>query len=597
MRKGERVLGVARCARQEQHDGERPEHFGQFVVKGRQSMKFVAFILAGTVLAASGGMFSARAGGEEVVVVYNSAVPESKSVADYYARRRDVPASQVFGFQLSTGSDLSRNEYQDALLRPLVAALKAKKLAKFGPVPLAGTNDHASRTEYRIVESKFRYVVLCYGVPWRITADTSLVEPEAEKLRPEWRRNEASVDSELACLAVCERPYMLAGLIANPAYTTTNAAWIHPTNGMVMVTRLDGPSADIARGLVDKALEAERDGLWGRTYFDLRGIVEPGMKEGDAWLRSAAEICRRLGFETTVDTNADVFAASFSMSQIAFYAGWYRETVCGPFVLPQVEFMPGAFAYHLHSFSAASLRSTDQNWVGPLLAKGATITMGCVNEPYLGGTPEIGVFAARLIFHGFSFGEAAYAAQNGLSWQTTVVGDPLYRPFGRSAQDLNQDLERRRSPLIEWPYLRLADINLANGAPPANVVAFLENAEPTRRSAVLMEKLGELYAALGKPSSAVYACEQALKLSPSPQQRVRLSLTLAERLTTLDRLAEACAVYENFLKSSADYPDKPAIYRRLVALAEKLSKTAEAAKYASELKKFSTTASTNGGPK
>src|SRR5689334_3507560 len=82
-----------------------------------------------------------------------------------------------------------------------------------------------------------------------------------------------------------------------------------------------------------------------------------------------------------------------------------------PTTRPAVEFVPGAFAYHLHSFSAASLRSTTRNWVGPLLAKGATITMGCVDEPYLSGTPDVAVFVSRLIFFGFTFGQAAYASQ------------------------------------------------------------------------------------------------------------------------------------------------------------------------------------------
>ena len=35
------------------------------------------------------------------------------------------------------------------------------------------------------------------------------------------------------------------------------------------------------------------------------------------------------------------------MSHIAIYCGWYDASVSGPFALPKVEFMPGAFAYHL----------------------------------------------------------------------------------------------------------------------------------------------------------------------------------------------------------------------------------------------------------
>ncbi len=114
------------------------------------------------------------------------------------------------------------------------------------------------------------------------------------------------------------------------------------------------------------------------------------------------------------------------MSQIAIYIGWYDETVSGPFTQPGVEFFPGAFAYHLHSFSAASLRSTNRNWVGPLLARGAAVSIGAVDEPYLGGTPDIATFIGRFLHENFTFGEAAYAAQGVLSWQNTVVGDPLY---------------------------------------------------------------------------------------------------------------------------------------------------------------------------
>ena len=40
-----------------------------------------------------------RAGGDEVVVVYNSRVPESKAVAEYYAQVRQVPEKQILRFR------------------------------------------------------------------------------------------------------------------------------------------------------------------------------------------------------------------------------------------------------------------------------------------------------------------------------------------------------------------------------------------------------------------------------------------------------------------------------------------------------------------
>jgi len=520
-----------------------------------------------------------QAAGDEVIVIYNSRLPESKALASYYAEKRQVPAAQVFGFDLDTGEEISRPDYRIKFARPLAKKLEAAKLWTLGPGELPGTNGKPVRVAGKVLESKIRYAVLCRGVPIKILRDANDKDPGEETMRAEFRRNEAAVDSELACLPLINHHWPLAGPLGNPLYAATNGLAFHPTNGVLLVTRLDGPSPEIARGLVDKAMQAERDGLWGRAYFDLRGQVDSSFKQGEDWIRGAAEVAYQLGFETIVDTNADVFPPGFPMSQIAYYAGWYRETVAGPFTLPTVEFMPGAFAYHLHSFSGANLRTPNRNWVGPLLARGATITMGCVDEPYLGGTPDVAVFTARLIFFGFTFGEAAYAAQSTLSWQTTVVGDPLYRPFGKNPDEQHRELEQRRDKRSEWSHLRWANLHRARGAPLEEIVRFLEDLAATRESAVLTEKLADLYAAQGKPSSSVSTYQQALKLDPSPQQRIRLRLTLGERLMAANRDAEAYAHYRKFIEEVKDYPDRLAIHRKLLALAQKLGKREDAKMY------------------
>jgi uncharacterized protein (TIGR03790 family) len=510
--------------------------------------------------------------GDEVVLVYNKRMPESKALAEYYAEKRQVPTNQIFGFEVSTNEECSRMEFRDALQKPLARALEEKKLWHVASRVVPPTTNAGSHVEWRVVQSRIRYAVLCYGVPLRIAKDPLLKEEGTDALRPEMRRNEAAVDNELALLPVFEQGLPLAGPLRNPVHSATNPAWFDPTNGILMVSRLDGPTVGIARGLVDKALEAEKNGLWGRAYFDLRNISEAGFKMGDDWIHAAAELSRHLGFETKVEETSETFPASFPMSQIALYAGWYAENANGPFAEPTVEFTPGAFAYHIHSYSAATLRSTTRNWVGPFLAKGVTITMGSVDEPYLSGTPDVGVFIARLVFHGLTFGEAAYASQNVLSWQTTVVGDPLYRPFGTNPEALHVALEQRHSKLLEWSYLRLANINLANGKPITEWVDFLEALELTKKSAVLTEKLSDLYAAQGKPSSAVHAGIAALKLDPSPQQRIRLRLTLGERLLALNREQEAYDDYSQLLKESPNYPGKTNVISRISELAQKLRK-------------------------
>jgi len=524
--------------------------------------------------------------GSTVIVIYNTRVPESKQVAEYYAQKRQVPTNQLFGLALPESESMTRKEFIEELQEPLMKTLETKRIFRLALQPAGSNSVVAANPGRRVVASTIRYAALCYGVPIRILPDPGFVEPVTEQLRPELRRNEASVDSQLTCLPASELNLPWVGAIPNPFFGATNGAMLNPTNGILMVSRLDGPTPAIAKGLVDKALQAERDGLWGRAYFDARGITNGGYKVGDDMIHGAAAAAKTLGFETIVDDNPETFPASFPMSQIAFYAGWYDGTASGPFTQPTVEFMPGAFAYHLHSFSAQTIRSTHDNWVGPLLSKGATATMGCVNEPYLGATPDMAMFFSRFIYFQFSFGEAAWAAQNALSWQNLAVGDPLYRPFARKGRELHEDLERRNSKLVEWSHLMVVDLNLNLDPKPAESIAYLESLPLTRKSAVLTEKLADLYWASKKFSDALDTYAEVLKLDPSPQQRVRVLLTLAERRERYGPDSAAFALYDQFLRENQSYPDTLAVYKKLLAVARRLDKKADVERCEKEIKRL-----------
>lgn len=518
--------------------------------------------------------------GDQVIVIYNTKLPASEQLADYYADARHIPTNQLFGFELTPNEEMSRTEFEVVLQRPLARALQERHLWNMASDLVRMTNGAPPTVWWRVKDSKIRYAVLCYGVPLRIARDTNLKEPSAEKLPAEFRNNGAAVDNELALLPLIEQELPLAGPLANPVRGVTNETLIDPTNGVLMVSRLDGPTPAIAFGLVDKAIQAERDGMWGRAYIDMRGITNGNLKMGDDWFRNSAELCDRLGFDTEVDLHESLFPAEYPMSQIAIYCGWYSDNVSGALARPHVEFMPGAFAYHLYSFSAQTLRSTNQDWVGPLLGRGATITMGCVDEPYLQFTPNIPMFLSRLILSGFTFGEAAYACQEVLSWQTTVVGDPLYRPFHESPELRRAQLAVRHSPMLEWWHERAANLSLAHGVAPSAVVEYLEKIPDTTNSAVLTEKLANLYAAEGRPLSAIKSWQEALNLGPSPQQRVRLRLILADRFEAENRLQDASDNLEKLLQENPDYPNPPAIYRRLLQLSVKMGKTDAMAKWA-----------------
>ena len=514
--------------------------------------------------------------GNSVVVVYNSAMPESKTVAEHYADRRTVPSNQVIGFDLPRAEQISRDEFQEKLQRPLWRELKERGLIVYE----SGGELRRQRTEPKFEAASIRYLVLCYGVPVKIARDAGIKEDRVDKLPPELQpRNEAAVDSELAMLPILPGQPTLTGPLPNPLFAQTNSHAFSPTNGILMTARLDGPTADLAKGLVDKAILAEQDGLWGRAYFDLRGNTEDAYKLGDDWINNASEAARHYGLEVVLDRVGQTFPTGFPMPDVAMYFGWYDAHVSGPFTTGLAEFVPGAVAYHLHSFSASVLRTSDRHWVGPLIARGATATFGFTEEPYLQFTPDLPVFVARLLFSGFSFGEAVYAAQRYLSWQTTVVGDPLYTPNFVPPQQRFLKMKADDHPLLPWVHLLIVNRNMAQNHPMSEATEYIEKSPGVGDHYLLQEKLADLYKRQGMVIEAAEPYIKAIKMDPPKLHRLRLAINAGGMLSNLGHKQEAYDLYESVLRDFPNYPDKSMLYNRLADLATALDKKDEAERY------------------
>jgi uncharacterized protein (TIGR03790 family) len=499
----------------------------------------------------------AEAAGNEVLVIYNSQIPASEAVARHYAQRRSVPDSQLLGLRLPDSGTISRADYISGIQEPVRRHLVEKGLAEWVPDSSSPPQGRKAtpRNRLRLIRSEIRYLLLCYGVPWYILHDSSM-RSETEGISAQFLRNDASVDDELALLPRLGFNDPIA-TSPNPVVGATNAAQIHPTNGVFMVTRLDGPTPEIARGLVDKALEAESRGLWGHAYIDLRAITNGPYWWGDRMITNAAVAAKRLGFETFVDNQPASLGVGYPLSQVAIYVGWYDSGVTGPFYRASVEFLPGAFAYHLHSFSAANLRSASENWVGPLLARGATATMGCVAEPYLEFTPNPAMFLERWGYVGMTLGEAATAAHPVLSWQTVVVGDPLYRPFGRLLADDGKRLDAANDPSTAYALVRNANFQLMAGRPVEAVRDQLEGQRWATNHAVVAEKIGRLYWSGIRVRRALEWYDTALGLTnATPMQRRRLLLDSIEAHRVLGQPAEAYRCLEQLIVTSPPDVDR-----------------------------------------
>jgi uncharacterized protein (TIGR03790 family) len=440
---------------------------------------------------------------DRVVLLANSDAPDSVAIAKHYAQVRGVPASNIIALAMPVAETVSWKEFVATVWRPL-----EDELVKRGWIDAIAMDlyDEVGRRKYAVSGHRIAALVVCRGVPLRIANDPSLYRDVGPLTgHAEFRTNQGAVDSELSLLARTDYP-INAGL-PNPLFRVE-----HPSDGalseVVKVSRLDGPTAEEAMHLVDLAVQAERQGLLGRAYVDIAGPHE----NGDRWLKATASTIAALGFDLSVSRGPETVAASARLDAPALYFGWYTPDLNGPFSLPGFRFPPGAIAVHVHSFSAHTLRSATEGWCGPLVARGVTATLGNVFEPYLEYVHRPDLFMEALS-RGDNLVDAAYFALPVLSWQSIVIGDPLYRPFAVSFSAQAKDLSALPEALAGYAVLRR--MNLLDAS--------------------------------GKPGEAIAAGRAGMKAAPS----LALALGLAQRLSAAGNNEQASWV----VKGAADSAD------------------------------------------
>ncbi|MGO9243976.1 MAG: TIGR03790 family protein [Verrucomicrobiia bacterium] len=480
-----------------------------------------------------------------MVIVYNVEDPDSRPLADYYALKRGVPTSRICEIDVRASETITRAEYNQKIRDPISQFLVRKELIHQEPKTIFDSI-LGKIPGLETISAKVSCIVLMYGVPLRIDSDPNLAERVPETTKKEFRRNEASVESELATLPTPGAP--ITGFLRNPFFESASVHFGPPlNNAMLLVGRLDGPDPATVRRMIDDALTAERYGVHGRAYFDWRDTQDRGYVEGDDWIRGAYHACRDAGYECDYDDRPETFDQDYPMTDVAIYAGWYAPNVCGPFVRPDFHFRTGALAYHIHSSSGASVRTRTTYWVGPLLAKGAAATMGNVFEPYLSMTPHIDMFFQRLL-DGATFLEAGYYSEPVLSWQTTFVGDPLYRPFATSLDEQIHRLEADHQPDVEWAYLRKVN-QLMNQSQSAAAEKLCRAKAETLHSPVLFEKLGDLLHASHQETGAIEAYTKADEKAGNPYHHIRVVTKMAAAYEADRQTLRALAVYENLVSS------------------------------------------------
>lgn len=489
-----------------------------------------------------------------LLVVYNSNDPDARELAEYYAERRGIPPERILPLSCSVREAVTRDEFNKTIRTPIEDCLLKKGWLKRvkGTLPFG----KGEITVQQAVKNEIWAMVLIRGIPLKIEHDPGIQAPAEMDSRVS--TNAAAVDSELALLPYEGLP--LPGFIGN-LYSADSSRGTNPfvaiqprpftkdfANFMILVTRLDAPKPEQVRAMIDNALIAEDLELTGRAYFDARGLsdAKDGYLMGDEWIRRTADIFRISGFETTLDNNPEVASAKVPWQDVAFYAGWYTANLEGPFTQPDFSFRPGAIAYHIHSFSANTIRSEKsdvENWVGPLLSRGATATMGCVYEPYLSFTPNVSIFFTALL-HGLTFAEAAYQSQIALSWMTTIVGDPLYRPFPRNFYDNLATATAEKHPDLDWLLMRQARLASEAGLV-SQTKERIRQMVQSHPSTLTWESAADIWSKISPDGpEAVDAYQKAIEMAEDDKRKIRVSLKLGQLYQQRGQPAKAIELFE-----------------------------------------------------
>lgn len=381
----------------------------------------------------------------ELLVVANRNDRESVALAQYYMRKRGVPGKNLLKISVTDNETCSRADYDRLIARPIREKLEKYSLAqrlrcvvtvrgvplRISEIPLTEAEQAeiaGLKAERELLNGKVKGV-LDEGARKKASEALSAVEKKIVSFESK-QNTGASVDSEL--MLVLANEYPLSMWVANPFFMGFNGEKLKLSkNEVVMVSRLDAPTPQIVRRIIDDAIAAEKDGLTGTACFDAR-YKDPGDQKLSGYALydksihlAAVRIREKELMPVVLDDNDKLFKPG-ECPRAALYCGWYSLAR----YVDAFDWVSGAVGYHIASAECRTLRQSDsQDWCKRMLEEGAAVTIGPVDEPYVQAFPLPEIFFRALTEWNLTVAESYLLSVPYLSWKMVLVGDPLYRPF------------------------------------------------------------------------------------------------------------------------------------------------------------------------
>jgi uncharacterized protein (TIGR03790 family) len=383
----------------------------------------------------------------EILVIANRNFPQSSELAHYYMDKRGIPEQNLILVSTTKDERCSREEYDREIALPIrtylqkldAKGLHIRCLLTIHGVPLTVSEPQLRDEEVRELE---KFKGFARKLESQLKGGGNKFEEFLNDLRSQYDETQkaisaiskadqmAAVDSELAL--VQKTDYPLSGWIPSPFFIGFQGKKIeNMPESALLISRLDGPTVQIVKRVIDNSLMAEKKGLKGKAYFDARWS-DPGKSDlkgyayYDASLHKAAAIVRASKLmETILDEKESLFQPG-ECDDAALYCGWYS---LGKYI-DAFKWVPGSVGFHIASQECETLRQPDSTvWCKMMLEKGIAATVGPVGEPYVEAFPVPEAFFGLLLEGKATLAECFALTSPFLSWRMVLIGDPLYCPF------------------------------------------------------------------------------------------------------------------------------------------------------------------------
>jgi len=352
-------------------------------------MLFVASLML--VTGAAGAERPDPVSSSTVVVVKNLNSADSVAIADYYARKRKLPAKNICEVRIKDVEECSYKEYAEQLMGRLKQFLARLK----GPID---------------------YIVLTKGIPIRIKegADGGLC-----------------VDSLVVTMDKTELPGIPGGvepmMRGNPYFNKVER-FSHARFGTYLVTRLIGYTRADCLRLVDNSLAAKRrDGPF--LLHTGPGHNDEGFKTINEGMRHANEVLTSRHLASILSTG-DKFPGDYK-DLMGYYSWGSNDVKFDKKAYYSLGFAPGGIAETAVSTSARTFADPKAPWqslIADLVTQGVTGCKGYVSEPGIMAMAHPDILFDRYTA-GFNLAESFYMASWQIHWKDMVIGDPICAPY------------------------------------------------------------------------------------------------------------------------------------------------------------------------